>query len=510
MTATIYSIIPPLLVLFCVLATKRVILSISLGIVTSALLLHNFQIIDALQSIVQAVIGILYSDGEWNMGNVYLISFLFILGAITSFISASGGTEAFGEWAMKRVKSRRAAALLTFILGIVIFIDDYFNALAVGQVSKPVTDRYGISRTKLAYFIDSTSAPICVISPISSWGAYIIALLGTIFATYNVSDMSAFSGFLQLVPLNFYAVLSIIMVVAVIYFNINIGPMRKFEEIAMKQINSYNETKKTTKSGSPKDLVYPILTLVAITFGMIFFTGLQGSEGDVSIFNIIENANVNISLFVASIIAVTVSIIRYTNGGGKEVTKQAKHGIGSMFGAVLILFFAWTLTDLISQIGTGSYLSALLQAINIQPSFLPVILFVIAGIMAFSTGTSWGTFGLMIPIGAQMAMELQPDLFLPSLAAVLAGAVFGDHCSPISDTTILSSTGAECNHIDHVTTQLPYAIIVAINAAIGFLLIGFTGNAILSFGITLAIFVVILVILKLKYGATEEEMKMAS
>lgn len=491
MSGTILSLIPPLLVLVCVLLTRRVILSITVGILSSALILHDLNFGTAFSSIVDTAVGLVYSDGEWSLGNIYLISFLLILGMITAFISATGGTAAFAQWAQKRVTSREGSQFLAFVLGIVIFIDDYFNALTVGQISRPLTDRYGVSRTKLAYLIDSTSAPVCVVSPISSWGAYIIFLLGTIFATYNVTDMSALSGFMQIIPLNFYAVLSILMVVAVIKFNINIGPMKRFEHNVEEMVAEKIEVGK----GKAADLLLPIGTLIVVVVGMIFLTGYL-EAGEFNIFAMVENANTNLSLFVGSLAGLVVAIVRFFLQGQRDVFTHLFAGAKSMMGAVVILLFAWTLTDLISGIGTGEYLSQLLNAWNVKAAFLPVLLFVVAAVMAFATGTSWGTFGLMLPIGAQMAMTLEPELLLVALAAVLAGAVFGDHCSPISDTTILSSTGAQCSHVDHVATQLPYAMIVAGISAIGFLVVGLTGNYLLSVGITLVLFGVVVYILK--------------
>lgn len=490
MIDSIYSLIPPLLVIGMVLFTKKVLGSISVGIFASALILTNLNIVEALKSIIEVVIAIFYVDGALNLGNIYLIGFLFLLGIITSYIASMGGTRAFTTWAQTHIKNRVSAQLIAFILGIVIFIDDYFNALTVGEIARPLTDKYGVSRAKLAYIIDSTSAPVCVIAPISSWGAYIIGLIASIFLSYNISA-SGLLGFINIVPFNFYAIVSLVMVCLTIVFNINLGQMRKFEKEFVAEIDE----KEVPSTAKPADLLVPILILIVVTIGMLFFTGYQ-EVGAFDVFAILEATNTNLSLFIGAITALLFTLINFRKANESYQTPFI-HGIKSMLPAVTILLFAWTLVDLISGIGTGTYLATLLAEMNFNPGFLPVMLFVLSGIMALSTGTSWGTFGLMLPIGAQIAMNLNPNLLIVSLAAVLAGAVFGDHCSPISDTTILSATGAKCSLIDHVTSQIPYAIFCAILSIIGFVVAGFTTSAWISLAVVF--FVMIISIIAMKY-----------
>lgn len=508
-SGTIFSLIPPLLAIVMVLLTRRVLLSLGVGIISAALLIESFSISGAFLLIFQAVKEIFISDGELNTWNVYILLFLFLLGIITAFITISGGSRAFAEWALARVKTRVGAKILTAILGIIIFIDDYFNALAVGQISRPLTDKHRVSRAKLAYLIDSTSAPVCVVSPVSSWGAYIIGIIGTILATHQITQYSAFSAFIQMIPMNFYVITALLLVFVTAFFNINIGSMRKHESIAFetgvtvstengKVPGQLNADVPVSKKGKGIHLVVPILALFIGTIGAMFYTGIQATEGQATLLLIFENTDVATALFVGGIVGVIVSFILFLDQTKKDrdlsvnTSKIAViEGIKSMLPAVYILLFAWCIVDLISQLGTGEYLAGIVEQSNIHVGWLPVVIFFIAGVMAFSTGTSWGTFGLLLPIAGQIMAVVDVSLMLPALAAVLAGAVFGDHCSPISDTTILSSTGAGCHHIDHVVTQLPYAIIAAVISLFGYAVLGFTGSVWLGLLTLLIVFTVV-------------------
>lgn len=497
MANTIFSLLPPLIAIAMVILTRRVLLSLGVGIVTAALLLAEFSISETLDIIFDAAKGIFISEGELNTWNVYIILFLFVLGIITAFISISGGSRAFGDWAMKRVKTRVGAQIVGAVLGIIIFIDDYFNALAVGQVSRPITDRQRVSRAKLAYLIDSTSAPVCVVSPVSSWGAYIIALIVPILAAHNVTEFSAFSAFIQMIPMNLYvwATLAIVFIVAI--RNVQIGPMKVHEKRAVEEGLVMDPNKPapgelkddlpTSTKGSVGDLVWPIAALVIGTVGAMIWTGADAVEGNATILQIFENTDVSKSLILGGLAGLFVTIALFLrqafvlNGVRPNVFgKGVWEGIKSMLPAVYILLFAWAIVDLISRLEAGTYLAGIVESSSMSTALLPVILFIIAGIMAFSTGTSWGSFGILLPIAGEIAAATDISLLLPAMAAVLAGAVFGDHCSPISDTTILSSTGAGCNHIDHVMTQLPYALISAGIAAVGYLILGFTGSTIFA------------------------------
>ncbi|MCV9886840.1 Na+/H+ antiporter NhaC family protein [Metabacillus halosaccharovorans] len=495
MAGTIFSIIPPIIAILMVILTRRVLLSLGVGIISAALLIEEFSITGTGMVILKAIQGVFYSDGEVNTWNVYIILFLLILGIVTALISISGGSRAFGEWAKKRVKTRAGAQLTAALLGILIFIDDYFNALAVGQVSRPITDRQKVSRAKLAYIIDSTSAPVCVVSPVSSWGAYIIAMIATILTTHGVSEYTPLGAFMAMVPMNYYVISALALVFAVAVFNINIGPMKIHENRAIETgqvvdpnkevLGEVKEDLPTSDKGTIGNLVWPIISLIIGTVSSMLYTGYSAIEdkADVTIFTIFENTDVSASLLYGGLFGLAITIILFLGKGIKAsyLPLALKEGIKSMLPAIYILLFAWVIVDLIGQLSTGEYLAGLVEKSNLDLSYLPVVMFVLAGFMAFATGTSWGTFGIMLPIAGEITAATDINMLLPAMAAVLAGSVLGDHCSPISDTTILSSTGAGSHHIDHVMTQLPYAIIGGGIAAVGYLVLGFTGSSVIGF-----------------------------
>lgn len=510
MENTIFSILPPIIAIVMVLLTRRVLLSLGAGIVAAAIILTWFAPLEALQELFTSF-AIIFWDGGFNAYNVFILLFLLLLGVITAFVSLSGGSHAFAEWASTHIKSRRGAKVLTVVLGMVIFIDDYFNALAVGQVARPITDKYKVSRAKLAYFIDSTAAPVCVVSPVSSWGAAIIGIIATILAGQTFVEYSALEAFLWMAPMNFYVVASLAIVFFVAIRDVDFGEMKKHEVLAISKGQLFDPEKTipgemkeefpTHSHGHVRDLLLPILLLIVGTVVAMIWTGYQNAGQVFDIWLIFENTDVPASLLVGGLLGALTSIILYSLQ--MKVNKTANvgwigkgiwAGIKSMMGAVLILVFAWSLTSLIGSLETGTYLAGVVSDGNVPTAILPVLLFVLAGVMAFSTGTSWGSFGILLPIAGTIMIEAEPALLLPALSAVLAGAVFGDHCSPISDTTILSSTGAGSNHMDHVLTQIPYALTAAGIAAIGYIVIGFTGSLLLSLGAVLIVLAVLFVV----------------
>ncbi|UGB30131.1 Na+/H+ antiporter NhaC family protein [Metabacillus sp. B2-18] len=494
MSGTIFSIIPPIIAILMVILTRRVLLSLGVGIVSAALLLKDFSIADSGMVIINAVKGIFISEGELNTWNVYIILFLLILGIVTALISISGGSRAFGEWAEKRVKTRTGAQFTAAILGILIFIDDYFNALAVGQVSRPITDRQKVSRAKLAYIIDSTSAPVCVVSPISSWGAYIIAMIATILTTHGVTEFTPLGAFMTMIPMNYYVFAALVLVFAVAYFNINIGSMKVHEDRAIQTgqvvdpskeaLGEIKEDLPTSDKGTIGNLVWPILSLIIGTVASMLYTGYSAIEDKsaVDIFAIFENTDVSASLLYGGLFGLAITIILFFSRGinGRYLPLAIIEGVKSMLPAIYILLFAWVIVDLIGQLSTGEYLAGIVEKSNLNLSYLPVVMFILAAFIAFATGTSWGTFGIMLPIAGEITAATDINMLLAAMAAVLAGSVLGDHCSPISDTTILSSTGAGSHHIDHVLTQLPYALIGGGVATIGYLVLGFTGSSLVG------------------------------
>lgn len=506
------SLLPPLVALGLAILTRKVLVSLGVGVLLGAVLLTDFSAGATVGYLSTTVSSLFIDDGAINSWNMSIVAFLLLLGMMTALLTLSGGTRAFAEWAQTRVKSKRGAKLLAAFLGVFIFVDDYFNSLAVGSIARPVTDRFYVSRAKLAYILDSTAAPMCVLMPASSWGAYIITLIGGILASHGVTEYSALSAFVQLAPMNFYAVFALAMVFVVAWFQIDVGPMKKHEiqasqgrgfdegddDSRAKDLNDELEIDESS-NGRVADLVLPIIALIFATFFFMIFTGYQVLTEDGIAFNILgafENTDVGLSLCyggLIGLISALVPVIRQKIPMA-DVAKTMWIGAKSMFGAILILLFAWSIGSVIGDMETGKYLSTLVQG-NIDPMLLPMILFVLAGIMAFSTGTSWGTFGIMLPIAGDLAGATDIALMLPMLGAVLAGSVFGDHCSPISDTTILSSTGARCHHIDHVSTQLPYALSVAFVSIIGFLILGITDSLPVAFMAATITFILVCVFL---------------
>ncbi|MDG6882532.1 Malate-2H(+)/Na(+)-lactate antiporter [Phocoenobacter uteri] len=495
---SMWSLVPPLIALLLAIFTRRVILSLSIGIIVGAIMLNNADILNTLIYIKNSIISLVYDDGI-NSNSVNILLFLVILGVLTELLNISGSNQAFANWAQTKIKNRRGAKLMTASLVFFTFIDDYFHSLAVGAIARPVTDKFKISRAKLAYILDSTAAPMCVLMPISSWGAYIMTLVAGLLATHSITQYSPIEAFMTMSAMNFYAIFSIIMVFVVSYFSFDLASMTKFERKAQEQEDKIEEH--SIEEGKVRNLILPIMALILGTVAMMIYTGYDAliSDGkEFSILGAFENTTVGISLVIGGLLALgvaTICILIDRKFRAINFTKVIFIGAKSMSGAILILCFAWTINGVVGDMHTGKYLSTLVAG-NIDAAFLPAILFVLATGMAFSTGTSWGTFGIMLPIAASMAANTDPTLVLPCLSAVMAGAVCGDHCSPISDTTILSSTGARCNHIDHVTSQLPYALLVAFSTILGYLTLGFSNSILASLGVTMFTFITSIVIFK--------------
>jgi len=503
------SIVPAAVALGLAIITRRVLLSLGIGIILGALLLADFSVLSSATYIYSTVQGVIIEDGGINTWNMSIVAFLLLLGMMTAVLTLSGGTRAFANWAMNHIKNKRSASLLAAFLGVFIFIDDYFNSLAVGSISRPVTDRYKVSRAKLAYILDSTAAPMCILMPVSSWGAYIMTIIGGILVSHGMTEYSALGAYVALIPMNFYAVFTLLLVFAVIVFKLDIGLMKK-HEIKAEQHTDLDDKNhadlqdelgiKESTRGKVGDLVYPIVSLILATVFFMVYTGnlaLSAAGKAFSVLGAFENTDVGTSLVYGGLVGLGFALLTVLKQ--KQPLSLIKFalwvGAKSMFGAIIILFFAWSIGSVIGDMNTGVYLSSLVQG-NINLHWLPVILFVLSGAMAFSTGTSWGTFGIMLPIAGDMAAASDLAMMLPMLSAVLAGSVFGDHCSPISDTTILSSTGARCEHIIHVSTQLPYALSMAFVSVVGFVVIGFTGSTVTSLIAASLAFVLVILAMK--------------
>ncbi|HLR75757.1 MAG TPA: Na+/H+ antiporter NhaC family protein [Virgibacillus sp.] len=519
MENTIWSIVPPILAIVMVLLTRRVLLSLGVGIIASAFFIASFHITDSLALIWESFKLVFVEDGALNTWNIYILLFVLMLGILTAFVSMMGGTRAFGDWMIKRVKTRAGAQIMTMFLGIIIFVDDYFNSLTVGPIARPVTDKHRVSRAKLAYIVDSTAAPVSVVAPISSWGAYIIGIIGTVLVAQNVTSYGEFEAFLRMIPMNLYVWAALGMVVVIALRQVDFGPMKAHEKRAVQTgevIDPKHEDHTDIESHLPtsdknniSDLMLPISALFIATLMAIYVDGYRAVEGEKTLINIFGEADVSFALLCGGIVGLITTFILFARHfKNKHLTTQhlmqgMVEGIKSMLPPFAILIFAWAISFLIGELQTGDYLAGLVESTSLSLAFLPALVFIMAGLIAFSTGTSWGSFAILLPIAGQIAGATDITLLLPMLAAVLGGAVFGDHCSPISDTTILSATGASCDLMDHVTTQLPYAIVAAIITSIGYLGLGLFN----SVWIGLAIVVVSLIVLYIVLGRLGTEVR---
>jgi Na+/H+ antiporter NhaC len=482
---TAWALTPPVIAIALALITKEVYSSLFLGILTGAFLNAGFDLVGTLNQVFQQGLLTVLSD-KWNVG---ILIFLIILGMMVQLMNRTGGSAAFGQWASTHIKSRAGAQLATMLLGCLIFIDDYFNCLTVGSVMRPVTDKYNISRAKLAYLIDSTAAPVCIIAPISSWAAAVSGF---------VKGENGISIFVQSIPFNFYALLTLAMMVIIIFLGIDYGPMKTHEENALNGdlfttgiTEEAAETlrKGETKIGSVIDLVLPIVMLIiCCVIGMIYTGGFFEDKGFVDAF---ANSDASVGLVLGSAVALIITVAFYLVRQSlpfADCMDCLPEGFKQMVPAMLILSFAWALKAMTDSLGAAKYVASVVEssAGNLM-NFLPAIIFLIAVFLAFASGTSWGTFGILIPIVVSCFQGVDHQLMIISISACMAGAVCGDHCSPISDTTIMSSAGAQCIHLNHVTTQIPYAMTVAVVSFFTYLVAGFTKSAAASlcFGIVI-------------------------
>ncbi|MBQ8612741.1 MAG: Na+/H+ antiporter NhaC family protein [Ruminiclostridium sp.] len=457
MYATFWALVPPLVAIILALLTKEVYSSLFVGILIGALFFAGFNPETAMNHMIDDGFLAVLSD-KWNVG---ILIFLVILGTMVCLMNKAGGSAAFGEWAKKHIKSRVGAQIAMVILGVLIFIDDYFNCLTVGSVMKPVAKKHNISSCKLAYLIDATAAPVCIIAPISSWAAAVAGF---------VEGEDPFTLFISAIPYNYYALLTIIFMIGVILLKIDFGPMRQYEKFAAAGIDPGDEEKNSAGSEetiNPKarvfDLVFPIITLIiSCVFGMIYTGGFFTGTNFIDAFS---DCNASKGLVIGSLLALIITIIVYLIRrvvSFKDCMEAIPEGFKAMVPAILILTFAWTLKAMTDSLGAGVFVEAVVKEYVIDLQFLlPAIIFVIAALIAFATGTSWGTFGILIPIVVDVFQSVDHTMMIIAISACMAGAVCGDHCSPISDTTIMASAGARCNHVKHVSTQLPYAITVA-------------------------------------------------
>ncbi len=501
---TLWSLLPPIVAIGLALITKEVYSSLFIGSLTGAVIYAASASLGA-----EGVFTTVVRDGlianladSYNVG---ILIFLVVLGTIVALMNKAGGSKAYGEWAAKHIKSRVGACISTFVLGVLIFVDDYFNCLTVGSVMRPVTDKHNVSRSKLAYLIDATAAPICIIAPVSSWAA---AVSGT------VEGVNGIQLFINTIPYNLYALLTIIMVIFISLTGLDYGSMKLHEDNAAKgdlfttHNTVYDPTEDNTSSnGKVIDLIIPVVILIiCCVTGMIYSGGFFSGESFVDAF---ANCDASYALSLGSIISLIIIIAYFL---ARRVLKFSDcmsaipSGFKQMVPAILILTFAWTLKTMTGLLEAGTFVSGIVESASAIEILLPCILFVVALGLAFATGTSWGTFGILIPIvtgifstelaGVSAAGEI-PKTVIICISACLAGAVCGDHCSPISDTTIMASTGAQCDHVNHVSTQLPYALTVAAVCMVGYIFAGFVQNVFAVLGLSIALMIAVLLFIRL-------------
>ena len=474
MYASFWALVPPVVASVLALITKEVYSSLFVGIVIGGLFWSGFSFENTVLHVFQdGIVGVL--TDSYNMG---ILVFLVILGIMVCMMNKAGGSAAFGRWASVHIKTRIGAQLATIVLGVLIFIDDYFNCLTVGSVMRPITDKHQVSRAKLAYLIDATAAPVCIIAPISSWAAAV---------TGFVEGEDGFSIFLRAIPFNYYALLTILTMVLLVVLKVDYGSMRVHEDNALRgdiyttPDRPYADAQDDVveEKGGVIDLVFPILVLIGCCIIGMLYSG--GFFSGVSFVEAFSASDASVGLMLGSFFAFVITVIFYALRRVLKFTDSMAcipDGFKAMVPAILILTFAWTLKAMTDSLGAAEYVAGIMEtAATGLVNFLPAIIFLVGCFLAFATGTSWGTFGILIPIVVAVFQGTNETMMIISISACMAGAVCGDHCSPISDTTIMASAGAQCNHVNHVSTQLPYAMTVAAVSFVTYVIAGFVQNA---------------------------------
>ena len=495
--STVWALLPPVIAIALALITKEVYSSLFVGILTGGLLYSNFNLELMMNTIFFAEDGgMVYKLADsWNVG---ILIFLVVLGIIVVLMNKAGGSYAFGKWASAHIKNKKQAQLATMGLGVLIFVDDYFNCLTVGSVMRSVTDRNKVSRAKLAYIIDATAAPVCIIAPISSWAAAVTS------SVPEDADINGFVTFLKTIPYNFYAIFTLITVVFLTITGVEFGLMKKHEknaengDIFSTTEKNYDESdeQKVNSKGKVIDLILPVAVLIVACIFCMVYTG--GFFDGVNFVQAFADSDASMGLVMGSFIGLMFTFVFYMMRGVvsfSEFMECIPEGFKTMVSPILILTFAWTLSGVTNMLGANEFVAELVSgsAAGLK-AFLPSIIFLVSLGLAFATGTSWGTFGILIPI--VMGVFPSGEMMVISIASCLAGAVCGDHCSPISDTTILASAGARCNHVNHVSTQLPYALTVAAVSFVTYIIAGITANVYISLAVGLVLLIGVLIAIK--------------
>lgn len=499
--ATAYALVPPLMAIALALWTKEVYTSLFVGILMGALLYADFNLEKMVQTMFFEENGGMLGKltDSWNVG---ILIFLVVLGIMVSLMNKAGGSAAFGAWTIRHIRSRMGVQLATMALGVLIFVDDYFNCLTVGSVMRPVTDTHKISRAKLAYIIDATAAPICIIAPISSWAAAVTS------SVPEASGINGFQVFLKTIPYNFYAILSLVMLVFLIVSKTDFGPMKKHERNAFKgdlfttgdTMDNRQETQPNPR-GRVSDLVFPVVVLIITCIGCMIYTG--GFFSGSNFMTAFAGADASKGLVMGSMISLVITFFYYMLRDVitfEEFAACIPEGFKAMVAPILILTLAWTLSGMTNLLGADVFVAGLVSgsASSFQ-LLLPAVIFAVASGLAFATGTSWGTFGILIPI--IIGVFPNGEMMVITIAACLAGAVCGDHCSPISDTTIMASAGGQCSHVHHVATQLPYVITVAAVTFVSYIVAGIVQNAWIALAFSVLLLLSVLTIIKKKQRA---------
>lgn len=493
--ASVWSLLPPLVAITLALLTKEVYSALFAGIVCGGMLYSGFQFEKTIDHIYTEGLVTVLSD-SYNVG---ILIFLVLLGIIVALMNRSGGAAAFGQWAQRKIKNRIGAQLATIGLGVIIFIDDYFNCLTVGGIMRPVADKFKISRAKFAYLIDATAAPVCILAPISSWAAAV--------SGFVPGETNGIAIFIQCIPYNFYAFFTIIFMIAITITQIEYGPMKEHESNARRgdlfttkerPYADASNADKAIRNGTLVDMLLPVISLIiCCIIGMIWSGGYFNGMSFVEAFSQSDaSIGLPVGAFFSLIITLCFYMIRRVMTFS-EFMECVPEGFISMIAPILILTFAWTLKEMTDSLNAATYVAGLIEGSAAEMmDLLPAIIFLIGCFLAFATGTSWGTFGILIPIVVTAFQETDPQLMIIAMSACIAGAVCGDHCSPISDTTIMASAGAQCYLLNHVKTQLPYALTVAGTSMVSFIIAGFTRQIVISWITGLAIMAVLLIILK--------------
>lgn len=498
---TIWALVPPIVAIALALLTKEVYSSLFIGILVGAMFYSGFSFEGTVIHMFQDGMISVLSD-SWNVG---ILIFLVILGAMVALMNKAGGSAAFGRWAGERIKTRAGSQLATIALGVLIFIDDYFNCLTVGSVMRPVTDKQNISRAKLSYLIDATAAPICIIAPISSWAAAV---------TGFVEGQDGLGLFIKAIPYNFYALLTIVMMIAIVLLDVDYGPMALHEKNAKdgdlyttegRPYANMENAHMIQGNGKVIDLVVPIIALIiACVIGMIYTGGFFSGESFVNAFS---SSDASLGLVLGSFFGFLITIVFYLVRkvlSFQDCMASLPEGFRAMVPAIMILTFAWSLKAMTDSLGAADFVAAAME--NVAGGLmrlLPAIIFLVGCGLAFATGTSWGTFGILIPIVVAVFNGTNEEMMIMSISACMAGAVCGDHCSPISDTTIMASAGGQCDHVNHVSTQLPYALTVAAISFVTYIFAGFVENPWISLAVGVVMIVSVLLILKNRQSAGE-------